>query len=159
MSYAAVPKPCPGAREGACGAMNSGETGRGGRGDVGSRRYAAGRGCPDAGARRGRRADVGRGGSVKLLGIAADRGAVGFATGKTRGDGTAYSPRWRAGCSRVLGSGSGDVWAMITPDRRTNDRATCANSAIVARIVAGAVRAVLVPALASLNRLYGRQMA
>jgi hypothetical protein len=136
---------------------------------------AAGVESPDASnAWRGRRADVGNAGAAKLMKIAA---AVESAAGKPRRTGrgagveirrSANSASAKAAGRRAaidgvlrLGMGNDDSAVMMAPDRRADDRGAAAKGVIpliAARIIAGAVSAVVVPAIpAILNCLHKRQ--
>jgi hypothetical protein len=127
-------------------------------------------------ARRDRRADVGNSGSVKLMKITAGKPG-----GDGRGAGVETGRRMNAGCAKLtkpwtttdgrragidgvsrLGMRNDDAMVMMAPDRRANDGGDgAAPKAVVpliaARIIAGAVRAIVVPAIAAvLDCLHGR---
>jgi hypothetical protein len=135
---------------------------------------------------RDRRADVGNSGAVELMRIAAAEAATESAAGKAGGEGRSAGVETRrganAGCASLakpwttadgrsagidgvsrLGMRNDDPAVMMVPDRRPNERRDRAAPTktivplVAARIIAGAVRAVVVPAIPTvLDCLDGR---
>ena len=135
---------------------------------------------------RDRRADVGSSGAVKLMKIAAAKAAMQSTAGEPgrdgRGAGVETRRRTNAGCAKLtkpwttadgrrvgvdrvsrLGMRNDDAVMMMAPDHRANDWGDGAVPTktvvplIAARIVAGAVPSIVVPAIAAgLDCLDGR---